>query len=88
MRSVGLRCQLAASFTVSTADRIMEHLGAAAPLRILVVDDDYFVREALGYALETMGYDVGYASDGRSALNAVARHRPEAIVTERAAARA
>jgi CheY-like chemotaxis protein len=52
------------------------------PLRILVVDDDDAVRESLGLCLESMGYDVGYASDGSSALDAIALLEPEAIVTD------
>lgn len=52
------------------------------PLRVLVVDDDDAVRESLGISLETLGYDVGYASDGAAALVEVARRRPEAIVTD------
>jgi len=60
----------------------MTRFGADAPLRILVVDDDAAVRESLGLSLETMGYDVGYASDGRSALAAISRLQPEAVVTD------
>ncbi len=60
----------------------MTRLGAIAPLRILLVDDDESVREALGVSLETLGYDVRYAHDGRSALAQVARARPEAMVTD------
>jgi len=60
----------------------MERPGADAPTRILLVDDDEFVRDALGIALETLGYDVIYASDGRAALAEIARQRPAAIVTD------
>ncbi len=49
---------------------------------VLVVDDDEVLRDSLGVALETLGYAVDYASDGRSALVEVARHRPEAIITD------
>jgi DNA-binding NtrC family response regulator len=60
----------------------MSALGASAPLRILIVDDDDAVRESLGLSLETMGYDVDYARDGRSALAAIAQVAPEAVVTD------
>jgi FixJ family two-component response regulator len=60
----------------------MTPLGAATPLRILLVDDDEAVREALGVSLETLGYAVDYAEDGRSALAQVDRQRPAAIVTD------
>jgi two-component system response regulator MprA len=52
------------------------------PLHILVVDDDDGLREAIGACLEVMGYEVGYACDGRSALDQVAQRRPEAMVTD------
>src|SRR5581483_6524549 len=35
-----------------------ERPGADAPTRVLLVDDDECVREALGIALELLGYDV------------------------------
>jgi CheY-like chemotaxis protein len=60
----------------------MTRLGTATPIRILLVDDDDAVRESLGLCLETLGYQVGHASDGRAALVEVARHRPAAIVTD------
>src|SRR4051812_2702235 len=60
-----------------------EHtMSQPGPARILIVDDDDAVRESLGVSLETLGYEVGYASDGRAALVEVARQRPEAIVTD------
>src|SRR4051812_16933391 len=55
---------------------------SATPLYILVVDDDHSLREAIGACLEVMGYEVRYASDGRSALAQVAQRRPEAMVTD------
>jgi DNA-binding NtrC family response regulator len=60
----------------------MTHLDAAMPLRILIVDDDDSAREALGVSLETLGYDVRYAHDGRSALAQVEDEQPEAVVTD------
>ena len=54
----------------------------STPQHILVVDDDAGLREAIGAFLEVMGYEVGYASDGRSALDQVAQRRPKAVVTD------
>ncbi len=69
-------------FDLEAAGRLMARFGGEAPLHILVVDDDDAVRESLGLSLETYGYDVDYAADGQSALAAVARLRPEAVVTD------
>jgi CheY-like chemotaxis protein len=63
------------------SSRLLSSASATCP-RILVVDDDAGLREAIGALLEVMGYEVGYASDGRSALDQVAQRRPEAVVTD------
>ncbi len=59
---------------------------AAATLRrmsrILVVDDEAAVREALEHALWFEGYEVELAEDGYEALLAVAESPPEAIVLD------
>jgi CheY-like chemotaxis protein len=39
-----------------------------APFTILLVEDDYDVREALGETLRDRGYDVQTATDGQNAL--------------------
>jgi CheY-like chemotaxis protein len=36
---------------------------------VLVVDDDPDIRNAVGIALETLGYDVAVAANGQEALN-------------------
>jgi two-component system response regulator MprA len=51
-------------------------------MRILVVDDDRAVREALERALALEGYDVELASGGIEALAAVDRHVPDAVVLD------
>ena len=51
-------------------------------MRILVVDDERAVREALERALRLEGYEVEPASDGQEALFAVARHGVDAIVLD------
>jgi two-component system response regulator MprA len=51
-------------------------------MRILVVDDERAVREALERALRLEGYDVELAEDGQQALMAVAGHSVDAIVLD------
>jgi len=48
--------------------------------RVLVVDDDPQLREALTRALELDGYDVATASNGAQALEAIGRRRPDVAV--------
>jgi two-component system, OmpR family, response regulator MprA len=57
----------------------MQHTGI---VRILVVDDERAVREALQRALRLEGYEVELASDGQEALFALARHGVDAIVLD------
>jgi len=51
-------------------------------MRILVVDDDRAVRESLRRSLQFNGYTVELAQDGRQAMDAVARQRPDAMVLD------
>ena len=51
-------------------------------MRILVVDDDAGVRQAVGRALAFEGYDVTQAGDGSEALRLVAVERPDAMVLD------
>ena len=51
-------------------------------MRVLVVDDDEAVRSALTHALNRDGYEVATAADGATALSALVRLRPEAIVLD------
>jgi two-component system, OmpR family, response regulator MprA len=51
-------------------------------MRILVVDDDAGVRQAVGRALAFEGYDVTQAGDGSEALRLIASSRPDAIVLD------
>jgi two-component system, OmpR family, response regulator len=50
--------------------------------RILVVDDEPSIVDALATALRYEGYEVEEASTGRAALEAVARHEPDLIVLD------
>ena len=51
-------------------------------MRILVVDDEPSVRDALDRALRLDGYRVRLAHDGRSALDALADEPPDAVVLD------
>ncbi|HEX2049894.1 MAG TPA: response regulator transcription factor [Actinomycetota bacterium] len=51
-------------------------------MKILVVDDEPALRDALGRALRIEGYDVAFARDGAEALDALTRHTPDAVVLD------
>jgi len=51
-------------------------------MRILVVDDDRAVRDALRRALTLGGYEVQVAEDGEQALEQVVRAIPDAVVLD------
>jgi two-component system, OmpR family, response regulator MprA len=51
-------------------------------MRILVVDDEPAVRDAVDRALRLDGHDVSLAEDGRAALDAVAAAPPDALVLD------
>jgi two-component system response regulator MprA len=51
-------------------------------VRILVVDDEPAVREAVDRALRLEGYDTELAADGREALDALADRAPDALVLD------
>lgn len=54
----------------------------AAPRRVLVVDDDATVREAVALVLEAAGHVAERAGGGRQALAALAARRFDAVVTD------
>jgi two-component system response regulator MprA len=51
-------------------------------VRILVVDDEPTVRDAVDRALRLEGYDTELAADGRQALDALAAAAPDALVLD------
>lgn len=51
-------------------------------MKILVVDDDHAVRDALRRALQLADYEVQTADDGTQALDAIAREVPDAVVLD------
>jgi two-component system OmpR family response regulator len=50
--------------------------------RILVVDDEPSIVDAVATALRNEGYDVQEAATGREALDAVSRHEPDLVVLD------
>ncbi|MEU6546526.1 response regulator transcription factor [Streptomyces sp. NPDC046859] len=52
------------------------------PQRILIVDDEPAVREALQRSLAFEGYDTEVAVDGADALEKAAAHRPDLVVLD------
>jgi len=50
--------------------------------RVLVVDDDQEIIEAVRYALETKGYDVLIARDGNQGLAMAEREDPDLVILD------
>lgn len=50
--------------------------------KILIVEDETFLAETLGMRLESMGYAIAYAENGKEALNKVAEDRPDLITMD------
>ncbi|WP_426762693.1 response regulator [Pseudarthrobacter sp. 1G09] len=55
---------------------------AAAPARVLVVDDDPHLLKALRITLAAHGYAVDAAADGASALLSASRHAPDLLILD------
>jgi CheY-like chemotaxis protein len=53
-----------------------------AGVKVLVVEDDDFVRAGMADALVTLGCDVAQANGGAAGLDALARGRPDLLVTD------
>src|SRR5678815_7250 len=56
--------------------------GVSRMSRILVVDDDEANRATLERILEREGYEVGHASTGRDALEAIRAHPVDVVLTD------
>jgi two-component system response regulator MprA len=52
------------------------------PMRVLIVDDDRAVREALRRALSLAGYDAATADGGQGGLTEIAANPPDAVVLD------
>jgi two-component system response regulator MprA len=65
--------------------RLSRFRGAGAKItamRILIADDELALREALGRALTSEGYEVAFAGDGDETLVAVEHDQPDAAVLD------
>ena len=51
-------------------------------MRLLVVDDDPFVRKALELVLDLNGFGVATATDGAEAIRTLAVERPDAVILD------
>ena len=49
---------------------------------VLVVEDDFAIRETLRELLEDEGYDVSWASNGQEALHVLSRRAPRVILLD------
>lgn len=49
---------------------------------VLVVDDKDMLRDSVGATLQRAGYNVVTSADGKSALELIARKRPDAVITD------
>jgi two-component system sensor histidine kinase RpfC len=56
---------------------------AAAPLSILVADDNPTNREVIGRILERSGHAATLVNDGEQALDALERHTPDLVILDR-----
>ena len=50
--------------------------------KVLVVDDKQIMRDSVGATLQRAGMQIVSASDGQAALTAIARHRPDAVISD------
>lgn len=57
-------------------------MGGKKPKRILLVDDQEIVREALGGFLESEGYEVVEAGDGNAAIEKLKEEPFDVIITD------
>ena len=66
----------------SSSHGALSALGHTSAVKILVIDDEPAVRDALQRALRTSGYTVSTAVDGQDGLDTLARERPDLVVLD------
>jgi len=67
---------------LAALERLTQVNGGIRPKRLLLVDDDPQVADMVNQLLETALYELETAQDGLAALQAVAQHRPDAILLD------
>lgn len=60
----------------------LKHLNIKGMKKVLLVDDDRLLREALAKALSEHGYQVVEAGDGEQALNLATTNHPNLLMTD------
>ena len=64
------------------ADAGRDHFAAAAPLRILIADDNQDAATTLATLLEIMGHQVQYVHDGEAAVAAASEFNPQVVLLD------
>jgi CheY-like chemotaxis protein len=83
-RAAGLRFESGVAFTQipAAAESILAQMFARDPARVLVVDDEPRLVEAMHLYLRHKGYEVETALNGEEALQKVQTHRPHVILLD------
>ena len=68
--------------TEAVADAPLENRSPAAPLRVLVVDDNADAADSLAWLLRHGDHEVRTAHDGRQAVEVAHEFRPQAVVLD------
>jgi two-component system CheB/CheR fusion protein len=76
-----VRLPLAAA-AAEASDRARDRIATSARQRVLVIDDNSDVREALADLLEIAGHEVHQAADGANGLAAAERVRPDVAIVD------
>ena len=77
-----VRLPMAAPAPTATPEPAHESLRAAAPVRVLVVDDDVAVADSTSTWLEMTGHDPRVARSGPDALELAATFRPQVVLLD------
>jgi CheY-like chemotaxis protein len=67
---------------LATSDEIVAPLSSQKRRRILIVDDDSMVRGSLAAVLESEGYEVEGAANGRNAVVRAIAHPPDVVLLD------
>lgn len=58
-------------------------MNAASKKRLaLIVDDEWCIRESIGYALRGKGFTTESATNGKEALEKIARNKPDVVILD------
>ncbi|HEX8603574.1 MAG TPA: response regulator [Pseudoduganella sp.] len=73
---------LPAAAAVAVQEATEEEAAPLAGLKMLIVEDDDFVRASIADALVTLGCEVAQAADGSAGLDTLAQGRPDLLLTD------